>query len=135
MLLDTAQAAGHKGGSPPADKLKLDRKLDRDGQDKTCRRKWPRNDKDGAKIGQDSERRGQDGARMGPRWGHYGPRWSRGGPRWDQDSAKMGQDGAEMDQDGAKAGTNLVDDSTALFKLFFVFARAPEGFRSAGGGV
>ena len=40
-----------KVGEPPADKLKLDRKLDRDGQDKSCRRKWPRNDKDGAKIG------------------------------------------------------------------------------------
>ena len=89
------ESGGVRGsGSPPADKLKLDRKLDRDGQDKSCRRKWPRNDKDGAKIGQDWARRGQDGARMGPRWGHYGPRWSRGGPRWDQDGAKMGQDGA-----------------------------------------
>ena len=86
MLLDTAQAAGHKGGSPPADKLKLDRKLDRDGQDKSCRRKWPRNDKDGAKIG-------QDGARMGPRWGHYGAGWAQDGakmgPSWGQDGPKM----------------------------------------------
>ena len=31
-----------------------------------CAKKWPRNDKDGAKIG-------QDGAKMGPRWSQGGP--------------------------------------------------------------
>ena len=85
MLLDTPQDTGHKdrcgriltakplGPPAPDDSTvfywgELERALDRDGQDKSCRRKWPRNDKDGTKKGQDWARRGQDGARMGPRW-------------------------------------------------------------------
>ena len=73
---------------------------------------------DGAKMRQDGAKMRQDSANMG------------------QDGAKMGQDGTKMGRDGAKVVQTLkIDDSTALFKRFLDFCSAPEGSRSAGGGV
>ena len=101
----------------------LDRKLDRDGQDKSCRRKWLRNDKDGAEIRQDGAKMGprcgqdgakmvqdgakvgQDGTKMAPRWskmGQYGSRCDKMGQTCTRDAAKMGHDGPRWAQDGTK---------------------------------
>ena len=124
--------------------------MDRDGQDKSCRRKWPRNDKDGAKIGQDWEILGkmgprwvQDGPKMGPRWSKMeprrdkmGPRWRQDGPRWDkmgQDATRWAnmqprcsQDGPRWGQDGTKTEPRIAISPAFLLCFFAIPGCRPE---------
>ena len=74
------------GVPPPRRQAEVGQEVGKRWTNKSCRRKWPRNDKDGTKIG-------QDGAKM----------W----PEWAQDGATMVQDGAEVGQDGTKMAPRL----------------------------
>ena len=104
--------------------------MDRDGQDKSCRRKWPRNDKDGAKIGQDGAKMGpewaqdgatmvQDGAEVGQDGAKMGPRWAKVGQDGPTEVAKTGQDGAKMRPRREK----MSPTSVAIAGRFAVFAK------------